>query len=697
MITIPKQLQKDGINFVLIGKGEKKPFQQAWQTKTIRYDDSELLEHLSRGNNYGVRGGGSRNLVIIDFDDIKVQEELLPKLPKTFTVKTGSGMLHLYYFSDKSESFKIFDAEMNTLADIQGEGKQVVGAGSIHPNGNHYEIIDDFDIEFMNYGEICALIMPYDKKPKKEKKDENVNFVKDSFTDKLKQKINIKTVLDWIGISTGINPTQCFIHESKGGKCLGFNEETAHCFHCDGSWNIFSLVMEYKKCTFKEALDILASLAGMEKELEEHRKQLKSFSLFTRKGQAEKLGDVQPYFYDKTGMFWLWDDDEKRWAAVDEIDVLNMIEKETGKDVISSKNRNEIINSMKQQGRKQIPKPIKPNWIQFKNKIVDIITGEEFEATPEYFVTNPIPYELHPDKFMETPVMDKIFESWVGKEYVQTLYEIIAYSLLPSYPIHRLFCFVGSGMNGKSKFIELTEKFIGHKNVTSTELDTLLESRFEVTRLYKKLLCVMGETNFSQLEKTSIIKKLTGGDLIGFEYKNKTPFEENNYAKIIIATNNLPSTTDKTIGFYRRWLIIDFPNQFSEEKDILADIPEEEYQSLALKCCGLLKDLTSKRKFHNEGEIEDRMKKFEDRSNPLDKFLKECVIIENPDEYITCSEFNKKLTSWLIENRMRQLSEVTVGRRLKDMGIDKQRKYFDWMYDGKGGQLACYFGLKWRN
>jgi len=37
---------------------------------------------------------------------------------------------------------------------------------------------------------------------------------------------------------------------------------------------------------------------------------------------------------------------------------------------------------------------------------------------------------------------------------------------------------------------------------------------------------MMGETNFNEMSKTSIIKKLTGGDLIGFEYKNKNPFNE---------------------------------------------------------------------------------------------------------------------------------------------------------------------------
>jgi len=171
----------------------------------------------------------------------------------------------------------------------------------------------------------------------------------------------------------------------------------------------------------------------------------------------------------------------------------------------------------------------------------------------------------------------------------------------------------------KSKFLQLLTKFIGEDNVTSTELDTLLTSRFEITRLHKKLVCQMGETNFSEINKTSIIKKLTGQDIIGFEYKNKDPFEEINYAKILIATNNLPTTTDKTIGFYRRWMIIDFPNQFNEKKDILKDIPEEEYNALALKCSLILKDLLETRTFTNEGSVEDRMKRYEDHSNPLEK------------------------------------------------------------------------------
>lgn len=436
---------------------------------------------------------------------------------------------------------------------------------------------------------------------------------------------------------------------------------------------------------------------------ETNKKVKKSFNkgyftatVFTRRGQAEAFIKNNPMFFDKSGIFWRWNFDLCCYEIADEVEILNDISDKMNIDTINATARGEILNSLKQVGRLNLPKPIKKTWIQFKDEIYDINTGEIFKATSEYFVTNPIPYSLHKQKYEETPVMDRIFEEWVGKDYVQTLYEIVAYCLLADYPLNRLFCFVGAGMNGKSCFLNLIRKFLGNNNCTSTELDRLLESRFEVTRLHKKLLCLMGETNFNEIQNTSILKQLTGNDLIGFEYKNKNPFEDNNYAKIIIATNNLPTTTDKSDGFYRRWLIIDFPNQFSEKKDILADIPEEEYESLALKCCVILKELLKKRNFSKEGSIEDRREKYEAKSNFLEKFIKDNTI-EEVNGFITKAEFSRNLSAWCKENRHRSMSDTSLGIEMKKLGYENSTKHFDWMNDGRGGTGRVWLGLKWKN
>jgi len=250
-------------------------------------------------------------------------------------------------------------------------------------------------------------------------------------------------------------------------------------------------------------------------------------------------------------------------------------------------------------------------------------------------------------------------------------------------------------MNGKSCFLRLLERFIGRENTTATELDTLIASRFEITKLHKKLVCVMGETNFAEISRTSIIKKLTGQDIIGFEYKNKNPFDDLNYAKIIIATNNLPATTDKTLGFYRRWCIIDFPNKFSEQKDILEEIPEEEYSVLATKSLILLKDLMKKKSFHNEGSIEQRKEKYESKSNFLEEFVNSFVK-EDFGGFITKSDFNKKFLDWCKENRHRQVSETSLGTEMKKMGYESSTKHFNWMNEGRGGNARIWLGIAWK-
>lgn len=443
--------------------------------------------------------------------------------------------------------------------------------------------------------------------------------------------------------------------------------------------------MELEK---KEYLDAKKELFGDEVLIE---KAIRNY--INKEDLSSQILSVQPIHYDKNKIWWYWNKNEFKWELTDETDILNFVNKLSFANTIKSKERMEILEAIKQKSRLVEPKEIKKTWIQFKNKIYDFETGESFEATPKYFSTNPIPYEISGNP--QTPTIDKIFLEWVGKDSQQTLHEIISYCLLSDYPLHRIFCLVGAGLNGKGSFLNLIEKFIGKDNLCSTELDSLISSRFEVTRLHKKLVCVMGETNFSELSKTSMLKKLTGNDLIGFEYKNKNPFEDKNYAKIIIATNNLPATTDKTIGFYRRWMIVDFPNQFSEKKEILQEIPEEEFNNLATKSLINLNKLLSKREFHNEGTIEERKQKYESKSNFLEEFLS-LSTTEEINHYITKADFFRRFTSWCKENRHREMSETSIGIKMKSLGHESGKKHFDWLHDGKGGSARVWLDIKWK-
>jgi hypothetical protein len=257
-MEIPKQLQKQKFRFTLLGEGgterAKIPIEKNWQVGKHDYKSKVLQSHQG---NYGVACGFG-GLVVIDFDNEKIQSEIVEKLPKTFTVQTGSGLLHKYFSVDNPKSFKVLDKEKNSLADIQGTGKQVVAPNSIHPNGNPYEIVDNFNIAKISMSQIKALFFPYMEVKQNSHESKNDTLVQD-----IKSKISVPDILLELGVDTSKNPTNCPFHQSKKNACLSFKRDVWHCFHCEGGGDIFNLVMLKEKCDFKKALEFLSEKIGL--------------------------------------------------------------------------------------------------------------------------------------------------------------------------------------------------------------------------------------------------------------------------------------------------------------------------------------------------------------------------------------------------------------------------------------------------
>ena len=404
----------------------------------------------------------------------------------------------------------------------------------------------------------------------------------------------------------------------------------------------------------------------------------------------------KPIIYDKYKIWWAWNSKQNRWIMVDETDIsisFNSVFKLESNSFKSSI-KTAIINALKDSARIFYTDKIKEldkNKVVFKNYIYDVTTKEKTINDYTIFSTNPIPYNIV-DEDCETPKIDELFSQWVGKDNSQLLYEIIGYCMLADYPIHRAFCLIGRGRNGKSKFLEIVARVIGEYNLTASDLNSLSKNIFESASLYKKLACIIGETDFNLMADTSLFKRITGQDRIGAQFKNKPKFEFVNYAKILIATNNLPITLDKTDAFYARWIIVDFPNQFDGTKDILKEIPEDEYGKLANKCLRYLSNVLITGKFYNEGNINDKAKIYEEKSNPLQMFIdKNCT--ENINGNIYVYEFYDRLCTYLNENGYRLMSKVTVSQAMKTMNFELGKEYDK----VANKEYRCYYGLKWKD
>ncbi len=427
-------------------------------------------------------------------------------------------------------------------------------------------------------------------------------------------------------------------------------------------------------------------------------KKAKVENVFSMKLMASEFLMKQPLFYNRNGTFWIWDVLQSKWLMTDEIDILNLFSEKMNFDTTKSHIKNELINSLKQLGRQHIPKDPERNWLQFQDTIIDISNGNKFKATAEYFITNPIPYPLGNTE--STPTMDKLFGEWVVKEglqdesYIQTLYEIIAYCCSNEQFLQTIIALTGSGSNGKGTFLNLICKFLGEQNICSSDLKTLSTRNFEASALYRKLLCVMGEVDAHDLKNTGLLKKLTGEDLVRYEFKGKTPFSEYSSTTCVISTNSLPLTPDKSIGFYRRWLIVDFPNQFKIKRNLIKEIPDQEFPNLALKIVRILSELYKKNEFTNGGTIEQKTQRYEARSNPLAMFLQE-YCNDTTSGKIKIKEFCEQFNTYLKNHRLRPVTTRKVGNILREEGFEISARNF--AEDGNEVSAKAVLGIDWKN
>lgn len=94
-----------------------------------------------------------------------------------------------------------------------------------------------------------------------------------------------------------------------------------------------------------------------------------------------------------------------------------------------------------------------------------------------------------------------------------------------------------------------------------------------------------------------------------------------NCAKLLINTNSLPQTSDKTDAFYSRCVMVEFGRQFQLGKNIIETIPDDEYDNFLTKSLRVLRELLDRGEFTNEGNIQDKERDYERLSNPLTQFI----------------------------------------------------------------------------
>lgn len=204
--------------------------------------------------------------------------------------------------------------------------------------------------------------------------------------------------------------------------------------------------------------------------------------------------------------------------------------------------------------------------IPVKNGILNIFTKKLTDFTPDKIFFNKIPVTYNSEA--KCPAIKQFFKDVLSKEDdTKVMYELIGFSLLKEYRYEKAFMFIGDGRNGKSKTINLIKHFLGSQNYSSVPLDQFNTSSSGIHEMFGKLINLAGDISPTALKDTGLMKQLCGRDNINAKRKYLRDLSFENYAKLVFAANELPRVYDFSLGFWSRWILLEFPYTFVSEKE----------------------------------------------------------------------------------------------------------------------------------
>lgn len=290
-------------------------------------------------------------------------------------------------------------------------------------------------------------------------------------------------------------------------------------------------------------------------------------------------------------------------------------------------------------------------YLNLKNGRLDLETFTLKAHSPFQVFTSQVPVAFN--KTADCPKFYRFLRQVVPAECVQLVYEMIGYCLQNSASMHKAFILYGGGANGKSTLLMAMEALIGAANVAHVPLQELESDRFKMIRLVGKLANFNADLPTTPLQKCDVFNRLVAGEAVDVERKYQDSFEFQPTVTQVFACNELPRTYSRTDGYYRRLVVIPFPNRFTGERtqsEILSEIASPaELEGLLVAALAAYLSVRDRRQFSIPDISTQIMEEYKASNEPALRFLTECVTTD-ADGAIARSELYRVYKEWLEDN-----------------------------------------------
>jgi P4 family phage/plasmid primase-like protien len=295
--------------------------------------------------------------------------------------------------------------------------------------------------------------------------------------------------------------------------------------------------------------------------------------------------------------------------------------------------------------------------LNVQNGMLNLGTRELLAHDPKYDSRVQLPMRYDPqaysgrwDSFLKDIFFDDRDFAKIG-----ILQQFIGYCFLRDARYQKALFLIGTGANGKSTMLDVMAALVGTQNLSSLTLHDL-QKQFRAQFLQHKFINLATETGARDPITTEIFKQVVDGSLLTVERKYGEPYQYRPYAKWVIAMNEAPVIQDKTHGFERRVLVLEFNRRFGADEIIenFAAYLIQEIEGIFNWAMNGLFSLLKNGGFRVGSQIRDSTEKLLETINPVLLFVKECCEISECEHESTIKMWSA-YKAWCAEGKNRPL------------------------------------------
>ena len=387
---------------------------------------------------------------------------------------------------------------------------------------------------------------------------------------------------------------------------------------------------------------------------------------------AAAVTDLGPLAYGADGQFWAYRNGVWRPGA-------GVVHRRIV-DVLDERYRPNHANAIEGVLRARLPElEVAPvvGLINFADTMVDWAAAEIPAAVPHdpaHGSTVQLPVRWATEN-TDCTAFDVFLAQSVPADDVRRVWEILGYLLMSGNPLQRLFLLTGGGGNGKGVLMAVILALIGRANVSSVTLHDFTDSQFSTAEIHGKLANICGDIDTTYIERTGVLKKMAGEDLIPAQRKYGQPFEFEFWGKALFSANGIPTAADGTRGWLRRWEIVNFPNEPEKpDPELKARLTRPAVlEAIAVRAVLALRGLMERRNFDHGESASMAHDEFAKRNNTLLAWIEDCGYLD-PEARVARTVLLKSFRWWSADQNPggRAINAATFYERLESIpGVRK--------------------------